>query len=116
MDETSGLDWTGAIHFEIFPLYAKELFYDANHGLVFAFALIVSVIGYKSVLKSNIKYLFLIVALFICTLLFLYATTMDFESVTLRTAVNRNTLTFLPLTLYAASLVAIRFFCKRTTK
>lgn len=112
MDASSGLDWTGTVHFEIFPLYAKQLFYNANHGLVFAFALVVSVLGYRTIIKSNIKYLYLIVGLMICSLLFLYATTMDFESVTLNTASNRNTLTFLPVTLYGATLVAIRFFKK----
>lgn len=105
---TAGLHWIDKLHFEIFPIYFKELFYHANHGLIIAFAVVITVIGFMTILKSNIKYLYVIIILIICSFLFLYTTTMDFESVTKRTASNRNILTFIPLLLYTVTLVTVR--------
>ncbi|MBI5234403.1 MAG: hypothetical protein HY880_08620 [Deltaproteobacteria bacterium] len=106
--ETSSLDWSPALHFEIIPIYFKEIFFSVNHGLVFPFLFVISIMGVKVILKSNIKYLYLLLILFLGALLFLYITTWDFTSVVYGTGLHRNTLTFVPLAFFLSIIIFLR--------
>ena len=108
VDEASGILWSTEMHYEIIVPFFKELFFTVNHGLIFPFLALLTVIGLRTVLSTNIKYLYLIIVLMICTLLLVFIGTHDYVYVLNRTSVNRAAITFLPLTFFVTTLLASR--------
>ncbi|MBI1912921.1 MAG: hypothetical protein HYS21_13090 [Deltaproteobacteria bacterium] len=106
--EAGKMNWINGLHLEIFPLYIKELFLTLNFGFIFPFFAVMTLFGLRKVLTSNIKYLYAVIALMMATFLFIYITTFDFKAVTERTGINRNIMTFIPLSLFIASLIYIK--------
>lgn len=111
-EETSGVTWTQSLHFEVIGLYFNEIFLTANHGLIFSFLIVLGLLRYKDVVRSNIKYIYILIFSVMFMFLFVYITTLDFASVTDRTACNRNTMTFVPIAFFAVALLTGRVFKK----
>jgi hypothetical protein len=108
VDEASGIIWSAEMHYEIIVPFFKELFFTVNHGLIFPFFALLTIIGLRTVLSTNLKYLYLIIVMMICTLLFIFIGTHDYVYVLNRTSVNRAAITFLPLTFFVTALLASR--------
>lgn len=107
-DIAGGLIISGVLHPEVIPIFFKEIFLTINHGLVFPFLALVSIIGGGTLIRSNIKYLLFIIIFAAAVFLANYITTADFIFVLNRTGVNRNALTFLPLSFLTAGLLTSR--------
>ncbi|MFQ5442540.1 MAG: hypothetical protein ACE5EB_07440 [Thermodesulfobacteriota bacterium] len=107
-DVAGGLVLSGALHPGVIPVFFKEIFLTINHGLVFPFLALIAVLGVRTLMRSNIKYLILIIILAAAVFLADYIVTDDFIFVFNRTGMNRNALTFLPLSFLAAGLLTSR--------
>jgi len=112
-DVAGGITWAPELHPEVIGIFLKEIFLTVNHGLVFPFLAVVTVLGYRIVLGTNVKYLYLIVLVIAAVLLFFYIATNDYTYVLSRAAVNRNALTFLPLSFLIAGIVTTRVLRKK---
>lgn len=113
-DESGALMWSPTFHFEVWPVFFRELFLSVDHGLIFAFLALVSVLGFKTLLNTNIKYLFLIIVLAISGYLFVYTATFDFEFVLNRMATNRNLLSVTPLAFFVAGYITVKLLKKNS--
>lgn len=107
-DEASGIIWSEEVHYEVIAPFFKELLFTVNHALIFPFLVLLTVIGLRTVFRTNIKYIYLIIVLKICTLLFVYTNTHDYVYILNRMSVNRNAIAFLPLTFFITALLASR--------
>lgn len=114
-DESGAIPWAERPHLEIIPVFLKEIFISPDHGLIFAFLLLVFAFAFRDAVKTKLKYLFLLIFLIVSGLFFTYAMTYDYKYVLNRMATNRNLLTAVPLALLISGLTAIRFF-KKTDK
>jgi hypothetical protein len=108
VDEASSILWSAEMHYEVIAPFFKELLFTVNHGLIFPFLAFLTAIGLRTVLSTNIKYLYLIIVMMICTLLFVFIGTHDYVYVLNRTSVNRAAITFLPLTFFITAILASR--------
>lgn len=107
-DETGAFTWTERIHTEVIGIFLKELFFTVNHALIFPFLAVLSVICFKTIVWSNIKYLYMILFSIVAVLLLAYTLTPDYQYVINRAASNRNILTFLPLSFLVAGLTVAK--------
>lgn len=112
--KTAGVEMaSGGLHLDVPGVYLKELFLSANHGLIFPYLAAVTLLGFGTLFKTNIKYIYLMLLLVILSFLFVYIATNDYAAVTRRTGVNRNTLTFLPAAFLAGTLLSIRMLNRK---
>lgn len=112
-EAASGITWTQSLHPEVIGLYFTEIFFTANHGLIFSFLIILGLLNYREILGTNIKYVYTVVFSVMLMFLFVYLTTFDFTSVTDKTACNRNTMTFVPIAFFAGALLTGKILNKR---
>jgi hypothetical protein len=107
-DEAGGIKWTDKVHYEVLPIFFKELLLTVNHAMVFPFLIIMTILGLRSIVRTKIKYLYLMVLLILAAFLIVYTNTHDYKYIFNRAAANRNILTFVPLTFLVASLTAVK--------
>lgn len=110
----SGLKWLSdpwysesagrGVHWEVIPKGLKEIFFSANYNIVFPFWLLLSAAGFKAVIRSELKYLYMVLFLVIGVFFFVYLT-FEATAVTEVTGIHRNTLTYLPMVFYTAALL-----------
>lgn len=111
----SGLEWlsdpkyaegTGrGLHFEVFWIAIKEvLVRRSNFNLIFPFWIILSIWGFRRVLDSGLKYLYIIIFLVIGAFAFTYLT-LEATAVTESTGIHRNLLTYTPVIFLSAALL-----------
>ncbi|MBI5586824.1 MAG: glycosyltransferase family 39 protein [Deltaproteobacteria bacterium] len=109
----SGLKWLGdpniqggaktGVHWDIIVPAFKEVFLTANFSLLFPFWIVISVIGLRSVARSEIKYLDLVVFIVMTGFVFVYLT-LERMSVLEATGIHRNILTYAPIMLFSSAL------------
>lgn len=107
-DEAGVIMWSSTPHFEVWPVFFREVFLSVDHGLVFAFLAFISILGAKVVFKSNIKYLLLITVLVISGYLFVFTMTYDYVFVLNRMATNRSLISVAPLAFITAGFTAVK--------
>lgn len=107
-DSAGGILFTSSLHYEVIPIFLKELLLTINHGLIFPFLLLFTVLGFATVMKTNLKYLYIILLVSMGGFLFIYTATADFRYVLNGVATSRNILTFVPLSYLIGSILAVR--------
>lgn len=113
-DEAGAIMWSPTLHFEVWPVFFREIFLSVDHGLVFAFLAFISILGFRTIFRSNIKYLLLIITIVISSYLFVFTATYDYVYVLNRMATNRNLISVTPLAFIAAGLAALRMLRKES--
>jgi len=96
------------IHFQVLPLIAEQVLFSANFNIIFPAFLLLLVLGYRSIVRSGLAYLYAVTLAVMAMFLVLYLGTESYRWVMNLTAVNRNILTFIPMMYYLASLTAHR--------
>ena len=105
---TSGILFESSLHFEVIPVFFTELFLSINHGLIFLFLLVFTVVGIKTVLKTRLVYLYIMLLASVVGFLIIYMATSDFIYALNGVSINRNILTFVPLSYLIGSILAVR--------
>jgi hypothetical protein len=99
---------TGIINLEVLPSIWRQVFLEANFNMIFPFLILVSLFGIKKIVLSELKYLFIVLFFVIGVFLCYYITTDISQWVINTSSINRNILTFIPMTYYISALVAIK--------
>jgi hypothetical protein len=94
------------IHFQVLPVIAEQVLFSANFNLIFLFLLLLVIFGYRSIVRSDLGYLYAALFSVMVMFLVLYLGTETYRWVLNLTAVNRNILTFIPMMYYVAALTA----------
>ncbi len=93
------------LHIEVIPIGLWEIFVDkANFNLTIPFWLVLSVIGLREWISSEIKYLYLIIIMIVGAFFFIYLT-LEVTAVTEATGIHRNALLYLPIIAFASAMV-----------
>ncbi len=98
------------LHFEVFPVIFEQLFLSANFSLIFPFFVIITILGRKSILRTDLKYLYFTLVFILSCFMMIYLTTNNFRWVLNLTAINRNILTVVPLMFYISALTMINSY------
>lgn len=96
------------LHLEVLPVIGKQLVFSANFNLIFPFFALMTAFGYKTILKTELKFLYLPLLSLASMFLYIYICTENYRWVMNLTAINRNLLAFLPMIYYVAALTAAR--------
>jgi hypothetical protein len=96
------------IHFQVLPMIAEQVLFSANFNIIFPVFLLLTTLGYRSIVRSGLAYLYSVTLAVMAMFLVLYLGTEAYRWVMNLTAVNRNVLTFIPMMYYLASLTAHR--------
>jgi len=91
------------VHWDIIAPALKQVFLSANFSLLFPFWIIVSALGLRTVVGSDIKYLDLAILIVIAGFVFVYLT-LEKMSVLEGTGIYRNILTYAPMILFSSAL------------
>jgi hypothetical protein len=94
------------IHFQVLPVIAEQILFSANFNLIFLFLLLLIIVGYRKLLRSDLAYLYTASLSIMAMFLVVYLGTESYRWVMNLTAVNRNILTFVPMMYYVAALTA----------
>lgn len=111
-DPTFAPDAPQKVHWEIFASSFKEIFFTANFNLVFPFWIVLTIIGFKEALSTNIKYLSFIILSVMAMFFFVYLT-LEVTTVTESTGIQRNILTYAPIVFLTSALLACRIYPRR---
>lgn len=106
-DPTYGATAGRGVHWEIFGVFFKRFFMEANFNLIFPFWLFVTVFYIRKVFKTDVRYLYTITLSVIAMFLFVYLT-LEVTAVTENTGVNRNALTYIPLIFFTTAVLCVR--------
>ena len=93
-----------SLYWEVLPALFESIFLSINFNLLFLFCILFSLLGVKSILISNLKYLYVIIIVVIAQFLFVYLT-IEMAAVTEFTGVFRNMLTFISIIFFTSALV-----------
>jgi len=99
--KASGLYWVSV------PAALREWFLSANFNILFAVFFVALALGFKDALRSNVKYLLVIVASVLSMFLFVYLA-IEYITVVQGSGIQRNTLTFAPIMAFSAALLVHR--------
>lgn len=99
---------TASFHFEVLPVIWNQIIFSGNFNIIFVLLSIMFFIGFRIILRSNLKYLFVALLSVMVMFLFVYIKTEYYKWVINLTAVNRNILTFIPMMYYISALTAIK--------
>jgi hypothetical protein len=97
------------IHWAVLGVVFKKIFFEANFNLIFPFWLVLTVVGFRTVLLTNIKYLFFIIGTVMGMFIFIYLKVEHNINPEL-TAIHRNTLTYIPIIFFASAVVLTRLW------
>ncbi|MFQ5427582.1 MAG: ArnT family glycosyltransferase [Thermodesulfobacteriota bacterium] len=92
------------VHWEVLKIGFFKIFFTANYNLIFPIWIIASLTAARTVLRTKLKYLYLMIFLVISMFLFVYLT-LEVTAVTQETGIHRNTLTYLPIVYFITALV-----------
>lgn len=99
------------VHWVVIPVFLREVFLRSSSGLLFPFFLIISIIGIKTAVRTEIKYLYCVViavmAMFMVTYLLLEVT-----AVIEITGVHRNIMTYAPIMFFSSLALLSRLGAK----
>ncbi|MFQ5353883.1 MAG: ArnT family glycosyltransferase, partial [Thermodesulfobacteriota bacterium] len=112
--ESAGFKWfsdpfytgeTGyGIHWEVLSIGIRSIFFKANYNIIFPLWIIVSLTALRTIIRSNLRYLYVIILLISSMFFFIYLT-LEVTAVTQQTGIHRNTLTYLPIVYFTTALV-----------
>ncbi|MFQ5735329.1 MAG: ArnT family glycosyltransferase [Thermodesulfobacteriota bacterium] len=97
----------GSLHWEVFPVIAREFFLGANYGLLFPFFALATARHRRAVLATDARYLYLLLSFVMASFAFVYLT-FEVTAVTELTGLLRNTLTYAPLMVFTAAVLPWR--------
>lgn len=110
----SGFSWfsdptfgTGISHNMILPIIFKQFFFTANFSLLFPFWILMTLISFKQIIRTELKYLYLILLFVISSFLFIYFT-LEMAAVTQVSGLHRNALTYTPIIFYTVIILLTR--------
>lgn len=104
------------IHYEIFWRSFKELFFDkACFNLLIPFWVVLTAIGIKEALRSELKYLYIILALVIGGYYFVYLS-LQVEAISESAGLHRNFLTFMPIVCFVSAMLLVKLWPKAALK
>ncbi|MEE8573965.1 MAG: glycosyltransferase family 39 protein, partial [Thermodesulfobacteriota bacterium] len=106
-DPRFSADAETSIHWEIIPIAVKELFLSANFNLIFSFWAVLTVFKFKSVARTDIKYLYVVTLLVMAVFVFVYLT-LEVTAVTESSGFHRNMLTYLPIIFFTSAVLLAR--------
>lgn len=95
------------IHWQVLPVIAKDFFTRANYNLIFPFWVLLTIWRIRDILRSDIRYLYLVIFGVMSMFLFVYLF-IEFAAVVEATGLQRNTMTYLPLLLFTIMMLALR--------
>ncbi len=93
------------VHWEIFDDIFKKLFMSANYNIILPFWVIISLLCFRSIWKTELKYLYLVLFTVLFLFIALYLVLVP-EVVTEDTAIYRNVLSYLPLLYFSSALLS----------
>jgi len=91
------------VHWEVIARSLKEIFFSANHNLIFPISIFAAIFAKRAILKTKLKYLYVIIIMVFSMFLFVYLT-LEVTAVMQRTGIHRNILTYLPMLYFATAL------------
>jgi len=91
------------VHWEVIARSLKEIFFSANHNLIFPISIFAAIFAKRAILKTKLKYLYVIIIMVFSMFLFVYLT-LEVTAVMQRTGIHRNILTYLPILYFATAL------------
>jgi len=112
--EQLGATITKGIHFQVLPVIAEQILFSGNFNLIFLFLFLSIIVGYRRILDSDLRYLYAALISVMTMFLVVYLGTESYRWVLSLTAVNRNILTFIPMSYYVAALTASRLLDRET--
>ncbi|MFQ5479672.1 MAG: ArnT family glycosyltransferase [Thermodesulfobacteriota bacterium] len=114
---SSGLKWFSdpfysgkagyGVHWEVLSLAFRYTFFTANYNLIFPLWIIAGITALRTIIKTELKYLYLMILFLVSMFTFVYLT-LEVTAVTEQTGIHRNTLTYLPIVYFAAALALSR--------
>jgi hypothetical protein len=108
-DPKFGQETPRGIRPEILFIAFKEIFFKANFNLIIPFWLFVSVVGVKTIMRTNIKYLFVVILAVMAMFIFIYLL-LEVTTVVELTGFNRNALTYVSIIFFASALLTGRIW------
>jgi hypothetical protein len=96
------------LHFEVLPVIWDQIMFSANFNMAFFFLMVLCVSGWKVILRSDLKYLFVVLTCVIVMFLFVYIGTDSYQYVMSVTAINRNILTYIPMMYFLSAVTALK--------
>ncbi|MFQ5353881.1 MAG: ArnT family glycosyltransferase [Thermodesulfobacteriota bacterium] len=97
------------IHWEVISIGLRSMFFNANYNLVFPLWIFATLLAWKKVLRTELKYLYMIILLVFSMFFFIYLT-LEVTAVTDQSGIHRNTLTYLPIVYFTTALVLSAFW------
>lgn len=95
------------IHWEVIGIFIKEFVFSSNFNLIIPFWIIITVLGFKQILRSDLKYLYFIILMLISIYLLIYLT-IEVTAVTDFSGIHRNMLSFMPVIFLSSALLIAR--------
>jgi len=92
------------VHWEVLSQGFKGIFFTANYNLIFPLWIFVGILARKAIMRSELKYLYMIIILVFSMFLFIYLT-LEVTAVMQGTGIHRNVLTYLPIVYFTTALV-----------
>ena len=108
-DPLYGSDAPKRVHWEVIGKGLREWMLTANFNLMFPVLAASLILGIKEILRSELKYLYIIIFSVMAMFIFVYLT-LEVTTVMDATGIHRNTLTYAPIILFAMTLLASRLF------
>ncbi len=95
------------IHWEVIGKGLKEWMLTANFNLLFPALAVSLILGMKEILRSDLKFLYIIIFSVMAMFIFVYLT-LEVTTVMDATGIHRNTLTYAPIILFALAILGQR--------
>jgi len=91
------------VHWEVLRIGLGQIFFTVNYNLIFPLWIIVSLAALRTIIKTELKYIYMIILLVFSMFLFIYLT-LEVTAVTQKTGIHRNVLTYLPIIYFTTAL------------
>lgn len=108
-DPLYGSDDPRGVHWEVIGKGLREWMLTANFNLMFPVMAVSFILGIREILRSELKYLYIIIFSVMAMFIFVYLT-LEVTTVMDATGIHRNTLTYAPIILFALTVLAGRLF------
>lgn len=99
--------FAAGFHLKALPMIWDQIMSSGNFNVVFFFLFIISLIAWKRILGTHIKYILIILFSVMAMFVYVYLKS-DYHWAVDPASINRNILTFIPTMYYVAALTAIR--------
>jgi 4-amino-4-deoxy-L-arabinose transferase-like glycosyltransferase len=100
-------------HWEVLPVIADQAFLSSNFNIIFPVFSGLLLFGMRDVLRTDLRYLVVMIFVVMAEFLFIYITTENYQWVMSFTSVDRNILTFVPTLFYVSALLAVRVISRK---